>query len=157
MLRAALTNVERLEMLYQADVFSFGSVVWQMVTRERPFEALAQQKFGEAYSLEDFNGTVLDAARPAIPYGTALCPDAIGDMIRECWSREARDRPSFAEMRVRLERVRNEAREQQQAGGGGAGDVGGSEQLPIADFADNFAVIQRTAWWRERKAAAERA
>ena len=156
-LRAALSDVERLEMLYQADVFSFGSVVWQMITRRRPFEELTKRKFGETFSLEDFNGTVLDAARPRIPYSSKLCPDALGDLIAACWSRRAMDRPSFREMRSELERIRDEARAQQREDGGGeGGGGGGGDAMPISDFADNFAVIQRTEWWRKRKTAVER-
>jgi serine/threonine protein kinase len=67
--------------------YSFGIVVWEIVTRQLPFQNYR------------FNYQVLDAVtrgeRPALP---SSCPSELATLIQGCWRADPCERPSFAEI-----------------------------------------------------------
>jgi serine/threonine protein kinase len=66
-----------------ADVYSFGVIMWQVLTRKQPF---AGRNF-MGVSLD-----VLDGRRPQVP---AECPAGFKKVMKKCWHGEASKRPSM--------------------------------------------------------------
>ncbi|CAM9178419.1 unnamed protein product, partial [Laminaria digitata] len=69
-----------------SDVYSFGIVVWEVLSRELPWATVTR--------LKDFClRVVVNDLRPAIPDGA---PTEIADVARACWAAEPGDRPTFS-------------------------------------------------------------
>lgn len=67
-----------------ADVYSFGICLWQLITREVPFATMTpiQAAF-----------RVVEGDRPKIPDGTV--PKRLREIIVSCWDSDSYKRPSF--------------------------------------------------------------
>lgn len=80
----------------KADVFSFAMVAFEVAFRHVPFERLdatqvaRQTMMGIRPDMED-------------DYDSEEAPPQILDIIRECWHQEPEQRPSFAEVRQKVE------------------------------------------------------
>ena len=79
---------------YAADVFSYAMLIWEMLTREKPFMSLGQI---EAASLVG-----LEKKRPPFPAGT---PSDLKGLIECCWSDKPADRPVVKDILSRLEEI----------------------------------------------------
>ena len=68
----------------KVDVYSFGIVLWEVLTREMPFAGLDTQTITAMVVSND--------ARPEIPVGA---PEGLAKLIRKCWDRSPDVRPTF--------------------------------------------------------------
>lgn len=72
----------------KCDVYSFGIILWEMITRRRPFQ--------------DIEGTPLTILWKAYsgsrPPPIADCPDVLMDLIVRCWDKEPNARPTMQEV-----------------------------------------------------------
>ncbi|XP_024543762.1 mixed lineage kinase domain-like protein [Selaginella moellendorffii] len=75
----------------KADVYSYGMLIYQLVTGNVPFE--------DGMDMEQ----VLQGERPEIP---ATCPEFLSQLMRECWSHDAKERPSFSDICERLRQLK---------------------------------------------------
>lgn len=77
-----------------ADVYSFACLMWQLLTREEPFENLSQ--------IEAAGKVALEKARPQFPVGT---PVEILKLIESNWSDNPGDRQQFNLLSKQLKEV----------------------------------------------------
>ena len=75
-----------------ADIYSFGMIVWELITEMKPFKTLAKEDL--------VNKVVIEKSRPKIPDNI---PSEISQIIRACWQHEEDKRPSFGKILKLLE------------------------------------------------------
>lgn len=73
-----------------ADVYSFGICLWQLITREVPFASMTPIQ--AAYA-------VAEGRRPTIPPST---PRRLQEIIQSCWDHDSHRRPSFTYIAMAL-------------------------------------------------------
>jgi serine/threonine protein kinase len=78
-----------------SDIYSFGLVLFELISREVPFRELAGGALAEGLIKE----AVCSGRRPVIP---SSCPAPIAALIEECWHGQPRRRPSAVEIVHRL-------------------------------------------------------
>eukprot|EP01103_Thecamoeba_quadrilineata_P016060 TRINITY_DN5267_c0_g2_i1.p1 TRINITY_DN5267_c0_g2~~TRINITY_DN5267_c0_g2_i1.p1 ORF type:complete len:1706 (+),score=349.49 TRINITY_DN5267_c0_g2_i1:81-5198(+) len=74
------------------DVYSFGVIVWELLTREKPFgeyDKVWRNHF-------EFKNQILKGLRPTIPEQARASNPAICQMIVKCWDDNPMCRPTFA-------------------------------------------------------------
>uniref|UniRef100_A0ACD5W0P7 Uncharacterized protein n=3 Tax=Avena sativa TaxID=4498 RepID=A0ACD5W0P7_AVESA len=79
----------------KVDVYSFGLILWEMLTGSVPYEDLTP--FQAAFAVFDKN------VRPAIP---SSCPAALRVLIEQCWALHADKRPEFWQIVQLLEKFK---------------------------------------------------
>jgi serine/threonine protein kinase len=77
-----------------ADVYSFAILMWQLITRERPY---ANKSAFDAAA-----GVSMDSARPPIPDET---PKDFSKLIENCWDDDPHARPQFDAIVARLKEL----------------------------------------------------
>ncbi|XP_030066550.1 mitogen-activated protein kinase kinase kinase 20 isoform X1 [Microcaecilia unicolor] len=81
------------------DTYSYGVVLWEMLTREVPFKGL--EGLQVAWLVVEKN------ERLTIP---SSCPKSFAEMMRQCWEADAKKRPSFKQIISNLESMANDTK-----------------------------------------------
>ncbi|GMH39105.1 hypothetical protein BSKO_07003 [Bryopsis sp. KO-2023] len=84
-----------------ADVYSFGILLWELITGEAPY---ADKNQGEIIL-----GVVNNQDRPIV---SSAIPKEYAGLIRECWQQDHLDRPGFPEIMDRLRGLLHDAEKQ---------------------------------------------
>ena len=88
----------------QADVYSFGMVMYELLTLLRPSEGFAGHEMVRGHGVDLIPLWACQGKRPVIP---AWCPDEWKDLMTSCWADEAKDRPRFRGTYGLAERLNN--------------------------------------------------
>ncbi|KRX24918.1 Mitogen-activated protein kinase kinase kinase 9 [Trichinella nelsoni] len=78
-----------------SDVWSYGVLLWELLTGEVPYKGI--DALAVAY------GVAVNKLTLPIP---SSCPEELSRMMEDCWNVEPRRRPTFMQLIVRLERLR---------------------------------------------------
>lgn len=82
---------------HKVDVYSFGIVLWELITGLLPFQNMTAVQAAFAVVNRGF--------RPPIP---ADCPPALAEIMSRCWDANSDFRPSFMLVVKMLEQAREE-------------------------------------------------
>ncbi|CAG8667885.1 1900_t:CDS:2, partial [Paraglomus occultum] len=94
----------------EADVYSFGMLMWEISSHEIPF---VDKTVGGVYTLLRHSANLedKDAPRPPIVSGT---PKKYGKIMKKCWGQKPGHRPTMAEVVTKLELLEETYKENQQ-------------------------------------------
>eukprot|EP00055_Hartaetosiga_balthica_P016027 m.98859 g.98859 ORF g.98859 m.98859 type:complete len:1251 (-) comp9023_c2_seq2:133-3885(-) len=81
-----------------ADVYSFGIVMWEVYTRELPFEHLRTPW--------EIRTAIIDGERPAIPKHIS---SDIKILMERCWAQNATERPSFNDILHKINMIMDDS------------------------------------------------
>ncbi|XP_056283237.1 mitogen-activated protein kinase kinase kinase 20 isoform X2 [Pseudoliparis swirei] len=95
--------IQSLPVSETCDTYSYGVVLWEMLTREIPFKGL--EGLQVAWLVVEKN------ERLTIPSG---CPDSFAELMRNCWIAEPKERPMFKQILSTLESMSNDSQLPQQ-------------------------------------------
>ncbi|XP_030637653.1 protein kinase Npk [Chanos chanos] len=91
--------IQSLPVSETCDTYSYGVVLWEMLTREVPFKGFE--------GLQVAWLVVEKHERPTIP---SSCPASFAELLRSCWVAEPKDRPVFKQILVTLESMSNDSK-----------------------------------------------
>uniref|UniRef100_A0A672S1W6 Mitogen-activated protein kinase kinase kinase MLT-like n=1 Tax=Sinocyclocheilus grahami TaxID=75366 RepID=A0A672S1W6_SINGR len=91
--------IQSLPVSETCDTYSYGVVLWEMLTREVPFKGFE--------GLQVAWLVVEKHERPTIP---SSCPASFADLMRCCWIAEPKERPQFKQVLSTLETMKNDSR-----------------------------------------------
>uniref|UniRef100_A0AAV2JZV8 Rap guanine nucleotide exchange factor 4 n=1 Tax=Knipowitschia caucasica TaxID=637954 RepID=A0AAV2JZV8_KNICA len=95
--------IQSLRVSETCDTFSYGVVLWEMLTREIPFKGL--EGLQVAWLVVEKN------ERLTIPSG---CPSSFAELMRSCWRTDPRERPMFKNILSTLESMSRDSQLPQQ-------------------------------------------
>ncbi|KAM6176025.1 mitogen-activated protein kinase kinase kinase 20 isoform 3-T3 [Erethizon dorsatum] len=90
--------IQSLPVSETCDTYSYGVVLWEMLTREVPFKGL--EGLQVAWLVVEKN------ERLTIP---SSCPRSFAELLHQCWEADAKKRPSFKQIISILESMSNDA------------------------------------------------
>ncbi|XP_072300560.1 mitogen-activated protein kinase kinase kinase 20 isoform X1 [Eucyclogobius newberryi] len=95
--------IQSLPVSETCDTFSYGVVLWEMLTREIPFKGL--EGLQVAWLVVEKN------ERLTIPSG---CPSSFAELMRSCWKTDPKERPMFKQILCTLESMSRDSQLPQQ-------------------------------------------
>jgi len=108
----------------EADVYSFGIVMFECWTREAPFQHPGAPK---RFNVRQH---IMQGGRPVCPVGVGDPPTKYGELMHWCWEEEMARRPTLEEVVGMLESIALKGDANMQRGGNTLSDPNGASQEP---------------------------
>jgi serine/threonine protein kinase len=90
----------------KADVYSFGLILWFLVTKKEPYEEYDDlDSFSHAVCLQQVRPVIPADCIPRFPFYHFFEFPSLADLIRRCWDPRPSVRPSFSEIVFQLDHV----------------------------------------------------
>lgn len=129
------------------DVYSFGIILWEIVTRAELYAGLHPLSVGYRVLKQNL--------RPELPDAATSIPEMIA-LMQRCWDAEPETRPSFAQIAEELETIQRDyfQSDADEAGDGDAADGGEGEEVAArSSILERLRSDAPEEGERERKAA----
>jgi sterile alpha motif and leucine zipper-containing kinase AZK len=81
-----------------ADAYSFGVILWELLTLQVPFSDLSSWQIMQMVGSEKRQPPL-----PSMPDPAFIEHEAYTQLIKDCWQEEPSDRPTFSDVNARLE------------------------------------------------------
>ena len=81
---------------YRADIYSYGVILWEIETREKPFNDLMPQQI--------MMKAIQKMKQEEIPKET---PQGLAKIISQCWSHRQEDRPELNQVIIDMEKLKH--------------------------------------------------
>jgi hypothetical protein len=88
--------------------YSFAIVLWEIWTRARPWNEVKEEGVHFSVRLSEL---VSAGVRPMLPNGCAPAPAGYRELMERCWAGRPDNRPTFAQVVIELDALRQAARE----------------------------------------------
>ncbi|XP_077982451.1 receptor-interacting serine/threonine-protein kinase 1-like isoform X2 [Glandiceps talaboti] len=85
------------------DVYSFAITLWEIITEASPYD--------HAHNSAQICVAITTGQRPDMARVLPECPDFVKTMMLDCWNGTPEDRPSFGDLKVRIEKEMENVRE----------------------------------------------
>jgi len=98
--------IEHGEFTELADVYSFGVIMWELISRQYPFQKEADAQHSDIVGLK--KAIVKHDLRPSLDFLDDLpfkVPNDYLDLMKQCWIKKQSKRPSFLEITMVLARI----------------------------------------------------
>lgn len=90
------TLVDNPDYTKASDVYMFGIFLWELFSREVPYLGVSTKDMIQGVKAGDLRPSRLDAKK---------CPEAIFTLITDCWRHKPEERPTMAEVFIRLSEI----------------------------------------------------
>jgi len=80
----------------QSDVYAYGIILWELVTRQHPF---GEERFKFNYQIEE---AILSGERPPVP---RAAEPSYKQLMKRCWGAEPVERPAFRECATTIQQI----------------------------------------------------
>jgi GTPase SAR1 family protein len=98
----------------KSDVYSFGIILWEICSREKPYEEYTVSK---SQFLSDLEDAILKGLRPSITNKISdkvlrastenVCPPEYAKLAQQCWDANPSNRPTFDNIVVQLKEIQS--------------------------------------------------
>ena len=98
--------IERKSYGLSADVYSFGIIMWELLTREHPFSHLEDDQAIDGKV--ELREAIVAGVRPLIPPGPCVFGSSYITLMQQCWQPDPESRPNFQTIVPALVQLKND-------------------------------------------------
>lgn len=90
--------LENMQYSIKVDIYSYAVVLWEICSRKTPYNEVSAP-------MAIVRLVTVEKKRPNLTIIPPDCPPTLIEIIKQCWSHEPHDRPSFSEIIDKLSKI----------------------------------------------------